>query len=426
MKPPESGADPGEAAVEAARQARRWPKGLYVHLPYCPYRCPYCDFNAYVLRSRAQADEVVDAILREAEGWARLGGAREGGFRTLYLGGGTPTLLTPAQIRRLLAGLRHLLPLDALEEVTVEANPGTLTPARLEALVEGGVGRVSLGAQSMDPLELRRLGRWQSPAQVERGVRLCRAHGIANVNLDVMFAIPGQSLASLMHTLDALLALEPQHVSAYCLTLEPGTPFFEQWSQGRLRVAGERQQATMYSRVVERLQQGGWRRYEVSNFARPGYESAHNLIYWRHEEYLGLGPGAHSFWQGVRFATIRDPGAYASAAEAWARRPGATVAFAERLTVRQRMEERLMLALRLEEGLDRRRFAADFGLWPEEAFGGAAWDELEAAGLLVREADRIRLTDRGMMVADAIVATITATLPRARPATADATPTPGR
>ncbi|WP_324667791.1 radical SAM family heme chaperone HemW [Geochorda subterranea] len=424
MKPPQSGADPVEAAVEAARQARRWPKGLYVHLPYCPYRCPYCDFNAYVLRSREQAGGVVDAILREAEGWARLSGAREGGFRTLYLGGGTPTLLTPAQIRRLLGGLRRLLPLDALDEVTVEANPGTLTPARLEALVEGGVRRVSLGAQSMDPLELRRLGRWQSPAQVERSVRLCRAHGIANISVDVMFALPGQHLASLMRTLDALLALEPQHVSAYCLTLEPGTPFFEQWSEGRLRLPGERLQAAMYRRVVERLRRGGWRRYEVSNFARPGYESAHNLLYWRHEEYLGLGPGAHSFWEGVRFATVRDPGDYARAAVAWAHGPGATVAFAERLTVRQRMEERLMLALRLEEGLDRRRFAADFGLSPEQAFGGAVWDELEAAGLLERKGDRIRLTDRGMMVADAIVATITATVPR--PTTAAAIPAPAR
>lgn len=399
---------PGARAVQAALRAGRWPEGLYVHLPYCPYRCPYCDFNAYVLASRAEADVVVEAVLQEARGWARLAGGHGGGFRTLYLGGGTPTLLTPAQIRRLLAGLREALPLQGVVEATVEANPGTLTPARLEALREGGVGRVSLGAQSMDREELRRLGRWQSPEQVRRSVRLVRACGFDNLNLDVMWAIPGQGPDSLARTLDAVAELEPEHVSAYCLTLEPGTPMYRLHARGRLRLPDEEQQAEMYAMVVQRLRRGGWRRYEVSNFARPGRESLHNLLYWRHREYLGLGPGAHSFWGGVRFATLRRPDAYAEAAALWTARPGATVAFAERLTLRQQMEERLMLGLRLEEGVDRRRFREDFGCWPEEAFPGPLWEELEGAGLLRRDGARVRLTERGVMVADAIVATITA------------------
>lgn len=394
--------------VDAVRAAGTWPSGLYVHIPYCPYKCPYCDFNAYTLRGRSQADAMVEAILQEARSWALLARSASGGFRTVYFGGGTPTVLSARQLRRLLSGLRAALPLDSAVEVTVEANPGTLTPARLEALVDGGVNRVSLGVQSMDPDELRRLGRWQSPEQVQRGVRLVREFGIFNLNVDVMFGIPGQTLSDVRRTLDAVAAFEPEHVSTYCLTIEEGTDFFRLYAEGRLSTLDEELQARMYEAVVERLREGGWRRYEVSNFARPGFESEHNLNYWRHGSYLGLGPGAHSFWQGVRFATVTDPDAYTEAADRCARTPGATVAFAERLCGRQSMDERLMLGLRLEEGVDRGRFLADFGLWPEQAYTGPAWEELQQAGLLVRDTERIRLTDRGMMVADAVVATITA------------------
>ena len=400
--------DARRLAVEAAEAAETWPSGLYVHVPYCPYRCPYCDFNAYLLRAREQADRVVEAILQEAQSWAHLARTARGSFRTVYLGGGTPTILNADQFRRLLGGLRAILPLQDSVEVTVEANPGTLTPAKLEALVEGGVNRVSLGVQSMNPDELRRLGRRQSPEQVRRSVRLLRESGIFNLNVDVIFAIPGQNLSDLGRTLDAVAELGPEHVSAYCLTIEEGTEFFRLHTEGRLEVLDEEMQARMYETVVERLEEGGWRRYEVSNFARPGWESEHNLNYWRHGSYLGLGPGAHSFWQGVRFATVSDPGAYAEAAERSVRMPGATVAFAERPSAFQLMDERLMLGLRLAEGVDRVRFAADFGVWPEEAYPGPVWEELERAGLLVRDAERIRLTGRGMMVADAVVATITA------------------
>lgn len=394
--------------VQAVEAAEAWPSGLYVHIPYCPYRCPYCDFNAYLLPGRGQADAMVEAILQEAEGWARLARAARTGFRTVYLGGGTPTVLSAGQLRRLMAGLRALLPLEGSVEVTVEANPGTLTPAKMEALVEGGVTRVSLGVQSMDPSELRRLGRWQSPEQVLRSVRLVREAGLFNLNVDVMFAIPGQTLADLRRTLDAIAALEPEHVSAYCLTLEEGTEFFRLYAEGRLAAPDEELQARMYEAVVERLREGGWRRYEVSNFARPGRESEHNLNYWRHGDYLGLGPGAHSFWQGVRFAAVAHPETYAEAARRSLRSPGATVALAEQLSAAQLMDERIMLGLRLEEGVDRGRFVADFGVWPEQAYPGPVWEELEQAGLVVRDAERIRLTERGMMVADAVVATITA------------------
>lgn len=412
--------------VQAVQVAETWPSGLYVHIPYCPYRCPYCDFNAYSLPGRARADAMVEAILQEAEGWARLCRAARGGVRTVYFGGGTPTVLTAPQLRKLMTGLRALLPLEGSVEVTVEANPGTLTSAKVEALLEGGVNRVSLGVQSMDPGELRRLGRWQSPEQVLRSVRLVREAGLFNLNVDVMFAIPGQSLADLRRTLDAIAALEPEHVSAYCLTLEEGTEFHRLHAEGRLTVPGEELQARMYEAVVERLREGGWRRYEVSNFARPGRESEHNLNYWRHGDYLGLGPGAHSFWQGVRFATLAHPEAYAEAARRCLRSPGATVAFAERLSAAQLMDERVMLGLRLEEGLDRERFVADFGVWPEQAYPGPLWEELEQAGLVARDARRIRLTDRGMMVADAVVATIIAASPGSRLSAAASSPATGR
>lgn len=397
------------ALVEAIREAPAWPFGLYVHIPYCPYRCPYCDFNAYRLSSRADSDAVVEAILREAEAWAALASRARGRFRTLFLGGGTPTVLTAEQIGRLLPGLRQRLPCEGAVEVTVEANPGTLTPAKVEVLLAEGVNRVSLGVQSLDAGELQRLGRLQTPDQVRRSVRLLRQAGVANLNVDLIFAIPGQTPESLRRTLEcALDEFDPEHVSAYCLTVEEGTPFHELHEQGRLVLPDVDAQAEMYRTVVDHLARAGLMRYEVSNFARKGCESEHNLNYWRHGNYLGLGPGAHSFWEKFRFATVASPPAYAGAAERFSAGAGASFAFVERLTARQLMDERIMLGLRLAEGVDRLRFYEDFGCWPEEAYPAPLWDRLEQTGLILREAGRIRLTDEGFLVADAIIREIAA------------------
>lgn len=436
----------------AVRAEGRWPRGLYVHIPYCAAVCPYCDFNVYAIRSAEQLEAMVQAVLDEAEGWARLAADAAGGFETVFIGGGTPSLLSARQLRRLVEGLRARLPLSRATEWSLEANPGTLTPARVEALRELGIGRISLGVQSFDPDELRRLGRTHTPRQVQRSLRLLFEAGLDNVNIDLMFALPGQSLKSWQHSLQMAVAAGVPHVSAYCLTLEEGTPFHRLWRQGRLKVAAEGLQARMYRLAVEVLQAAGLRRYEVSNFSRPGWECRHNLNYWRAGTYLGLGPGAHSHWAGFRFANCRKLQAYVEAAAAFrsqarqaaARRarpeqavsgwggtsnvadqaaghreraatvPGRvgrggvgevpTVAFVERLTVGQQMDEFLLLHLRLREGVSREAFRARFGCWPEEVYPAEVWQALEELGLLRRARGRWRLTDRGFLVADAVTA----------------------
>lgn len=401
--------------LEAVGRARRWPQGLYVHVPYCPSKCPYCDFNSYALPNGGAGREMVEALLAEARGWARLAREARGGFRTVFVGGGTPTVLAASELGRLLEGLRALLPLDGVEEWTVEANPGTLTPGRIAAMRACGVNRVSLGAQSFEPRELKRLGRAHTVADIHRSLDALREAGFSNINLDLMFALPGQSLRDWERTLEQAIDAGAPHLSTYCLTLADKTPFYRLWRRGLLQMAPEELQARMYRRAVRRLAQAGLRRYEVSNFARPGAECRHNLNYWEAGEYLGIGPGAHSHWAGFRFSTLRSPARYVQAARSFAEaakgaRPSAapTVAFVERPDREQQMDEHLMLALRLARGLHRVRFRERFGCWPEQAYDLRKWQELQELGLLCRRGSYWRLTARGFLVADAVVAALAA------------------
>lgn len=402
--------------MEAIARATEWPRGLYVHVPYCASKCPYCDFNSYALRAQGHLRSVVDAILREASHWADVGRAARGGFHTVFIGGGTPSILPPRQMDRLLRGLRERLPLSEVGEWTVEANPGTLTPEKAEVLVRCGVNRVSLGVQSMVDAELVALGRIHDSRAVVRSVRVLAEAGVSRLSVDLMFGVPGQTPGTLSESLErAVHELGAGHVSAYCLTLEDGTPFFARWREGSLSLPGEDVQEGMYRTVVEQLEGWGVARYEISNFARPGQQCAHNLNYWRQGSYLGLGPGAHSHWEGFRFSTVTDPARYAAAA---ARGVGATVDSVERPAARQRMDERVMLELRLAEGLDGQRFCEDFGLAPEEAFGRGVWEHLEEGGFIVRRGMRLALTGRGFLVADAVIRAITASATRVVPSRA--------
>ena len=395
--------------AEAVRAAGRWPSGLYVHIPYCSSLCPYCDFNVHQVRSSHELAAMVEAILDEAACWASLVGPAAGGFRTVFVGGGTPGLLGPAHLRRLVEGLRARMPLDGVAEWSLEANPGNLNAARAQTLRQVGIHRVSLGVQSFDAGELRRLGRTHTPRQVYRSLRWLRAVGIDNVNLDLMFALPGQQPATWARTLREAVATGVPHISAYALTLEPGTPFYRRWRRGELVQPPEAAQARMYRMAVRVLEEAGLERYEVSNFSRPGRECLHHLNYWLGGEYLGLGPGAHSHWAGYRFANRRWPDAYRRAVGAG--RQGATlpfVAWAEGLTVEQQMDEFVWLRLRLREGIDGEAFRTRFGLWPEEAYAPAVWELLERHGWLERAGRRWRLTPRGFLVADAVAARLLA------------------
>lgn len=280
-------------------------RGLYVHIPFCIRKCYYCDFNSFRLRG-PERDHFLDLLEQEADRWAaRLEAA--GGvpvLDTLYVGGGTPTTLEAGQLARLFGALRQRFPLAPQAEITVEANPGTLTLEKLAALREAGVNRLSLGAQVFDDGLLRRLGREHDAAAIETSVALAREAGIPSLNLDLIFALPGQDLRGWRATLQRALALEPDHLSCYSLIIEEGTPFYRWHQMGRLPRPDEEEELAMYQAAIEAAEGVVLAQYEISNFARPGHQSRHNLIYWRNQPYLGLGPGAHSWWEGVRRANL--------------------------------------------------------------------------------------------------------------------------
>ncbi len=351
---------------------------LYVHLPFCAHRCGYCDFVTVVGRRRGHA-AYVDAVLGELELERPLLVPR---LDTVYLGGGTPTFTDPAALRRLLASLPRA------EEVTVEANPETVTPELAYLLGEGGVTRVSVGAQTFQPRLLAVLERRAGPAQIGRAVEALRAAGMDNLSLDLLYGIPGQRPADLDADLAAALALGPEHLSCYELEAKPGTRFAHAWGE---ELARQREAMEGYmERVVDTLVAAGYRWYETANFCRPGRECRHNLAYWLGRDYLGLGVGAVST-VGVRRWRNRPGLAAYVRALAQRRRPPRE---AETLPAPVRRRERLMLGLRLDRPLPLAEV--------EEALDRDALRRLEGLRLAERVEDGLRLTARGRLLGDAV------------------------
>jgi putative oxygen-independent coproporphyrinogen III oxidase len=351
---------------------------LYVHVPFCAHRCGYCDFVTVTGHEDLRA-RYVDALAAE------LAGA-DVAPDTVFVGGGTPSILADRDLARLLAAL------PAASEVTVECNPETVTAQKAQVLVEGGVTRVSLGAQSFRPHLLDVLERRARPDQIAEGVRVLRAAGIESLNLDLIFGVPGQREGDLRADLDELLALEPDHVSAYELEAKPGTRFTH-----RHGLELERQAEAMevyYEQVVAAVRAAGYRWYETANFCRPGHECRHNLGYWLGHDYLGIGVGAVSTVGLERRRNRPGLRGYLEAVEA-GRRPPADV---EHLTPAERGMERLMLGLRLDTPLRLNGLAA--------LVDDAACARLAAAGMLVREHGSLALTERGRFLANDVVASV--------------------
>jgi oxygen-independent coproporphyrinogen III oxidase len=366
---------------------------LYVHVPFCARKCPYCDFNSHAGRD-GEIDAYVDALLSEAR--ARAKGLRP---KTIFVGGGTPTHPNAEAIDRYLSGLVSLIDTSALEEFTVEANPGTLTPDKVAALVKNGVDRVSLGVQSFDDRRLKILGRIHDAADAERGVAAVRAGGVRRVSIDLILATPGQSIDEQRRDLDRAVALAPDHVSTYVLTFEEGTAYTKALREGRLPAPVDERDLAHLSLACDVLSGAGYRRYEVSNHAKPGEESLHNLGYWRDAEWLGIGAGAHSHVAGRRWKNVDDPAEYAARAKT----TGSAEAWSERPTPRQRVLEGLMMGLRLvEEGVDLAALARRHGIDPRVE-NAEALERHERAGFLMRRGDRLVCTPRGLEVLNSIL-----------------------
>ena len=362
------------------------PHGVYVHVPWCRVHCPYCAFVVVVERDPDWTG-FVDGVLRDH---AAVAPAFPGLPDSLYLGGGTPSLLPEAHLARLLAGL----PLAPGAEITMEVNPGTTDRARLQAACALGVNRLSLGVQSFTTHHARRLARGHDLRQAEGLLEDVAALPLATWSLDLMFALPGQTLEELDADLDRVLALRPPHVSLYGLTYEPGTPFHDRRAQGRLVEADEETWRAMYLHIGQRLQGAGWERYEVSNFARPGHRSRHNEACWRGAFYAGLGPGAHGYLPATPLAPWGTRTVNRADVAQWRVDPVQEV---EHLDARTAAADLVLSTLRHRDGLPLSRLAG-LGLTPGEAVVSA----LVEAGLITADPAHIRLTAAGVPLADGI------------------------
>jgi oxygen-independent coproporphyrinogen III oxidase len=372
---------------------------LYLHIPFCHTRCHYCDFNTYagILPLR---EPYVRALITEIALAGQLAQLTDGAprrSRSIFFGGGTPSLLTVEQITRLLAECRKAFAVDEQAEITLEANPGTLSFEQLKGLRAAGINRLSLGSQSFDAELLHTLGRIHTPGEIVQALSNARAAGFTSINLDFMFGLPGQTMQHWKTTLDQALALHPEHFSLYSLIIEEGTLFSSWTNEGRIIPGDEDLCADMYEYADELLQAEGYENYEISNWALPGHQSRHNLTYWQNLPYLGMGAGAHSFFGSRRFSNILDPQAYIDLLQKQ-QRPEAE---SERIDRVQEMSETAFLALRTAQGLHLPTFEERF-TEPFAQFVGMRLRTVEEAGLLEQEHEWIRLSKRGRLLGNEV------------------------
>jgi oxygen-independent coproporphyrinogen-3 oxidase len=366
-----------------------------VHVPFCRRLCGYCDFYSVKLDAAA-AGPLVDILQREL---ATHADRHALAFETIFVGGGTPTVLPPELLRALLSHLaQHAAPAREIE-FTVEANPATVTSEVARILSAAGVNRVSIGAQSFHATELAVLDRQHHPPQVAETVTACRQSGMKQISLDLIFAIPGQTLDSWRASLDAALSLAPDHLSCYSLTFEPGTRLREQPLAGAVVEVDPDLDADMYELAIDTLTSAGYEHYEVSNFARPSCRCRHNLACWHNEPYLGIGPAAAGLVDGVRYRNVADVEAYVAAIRE-SRSPWEAQ---ERLTPAERARETAMLELRLTEGIDRTHFAQRYGSDPVSFFREPV-QRHATRGLLEVTETHLRLTRPGLLLADVVIA----------------------
>lgn len=372
------------------------PISLYIHIPLCVKKCAYCDFTSFSGRL-AQREDYVEAVCREMRAQAAFFGPRR--VQTVFLGGGTPTLLSGGQVQRIMREVRACFDLDPDAEVTMEGNPGTLTAQNLAAYREAGVNRLSLGVQSLDDGLLAAVGRIHTAAQAREAVRMVRKAGFENLNIDLMSGLPGQSAAQWAQTLTQAIALEPEHLSCYSLILEDGTPLSLSVQAGTCAPLPDEDALYAMDEATDTLTRAaGYARYEVSNYAKPGRACRHNLVYWECLPYLGLGCAAHSDVDGRRFYNPDDWETYLC----MTRRAGEMRPREGDGTRGERMFERMMMGLRMVRGVDAARFARDFGAAPEAVWPRAV-ERMVSGGLMERQGERLRLTPRGMQVMNGVL-----------------------
>ena len=375
------------------------PLGVYVHWPFCKSKCPYCDFNSHV-RDGVDQSRWRDALLKELDHAARE--APDLRVETMFFGGGTPSLMDPATVGAVIERVKVLWDTAADIEITLEANPTSVEASRFAALAQAGVNRVSLGVQALDAASLRFLGREHSADEAVEAIATARRH-FARYSFDLIYARPGQTEETWSAELERALALAGEHLSLYQLTIERGTRFFTDHARGAFTLPAEDRAAAMFELTQTRLAEAGLPAYEISNHARPGAACRHNLIYWRYQDYVGVGPGAHGrFAEGVGKRATRR----ASGPEAWleaVERDGHGTAETTLVTGQDLVEEALMMGLRLAEGIDRAMFASVTGADPVIALGERRLAPLVKAGYLEVDTTHLRATSAGRQRLNAVL-----------------------
>jgi len=372
------------------------PLGLYIHIPYCIHKCGYCDFNSHPIK-QDEMNHYIDALVAEMKHYAKTY-SNTNIIRTIFLGGGTPTTLTVYQLERILKECVSEFTVASDAEITIEANPATIDIEQLKSIRQTGYNRISIGVQSFDKAELKLLDRAHGPEEIHSTVDRARKAGFDNLSLDLMFAVPNQSLSSWESNLNKALEKNPEHLSTYNLTIEQGTAFSKLQSNGKLIMPDDDHQLELYKRTIERLTKKGFHHYEISNFARRGKECKHNITYWENKNTLGLGAGASSYMNGTRFKNINLPAHYIRQVK----EKKIAVEHSETLEPRQAMGETIMLGLRLLQGISIHQFEKRFQISFINLFRNII-SALKEKELVIIEKDYLRLSQKGLFWADSVI-----------------------
>ena len=365
---------------------------IYIHIPFCATKCYYCAFNTYTFH-KEQAKAYLQALRTEMKLYA----SETDPLQTIFIGGGTPSILSVAALTQLFTDIHQHFQITPDAEITVECNPGTVDNEKLSVMKDNGVNRLSFGLQAMQDETLKQLGRIHTVVEFLESYHLARENGFENINIDLIFALPDQTMEAWQHTLNEVISLDPDHISAYNLVMEETTPFYEWWQAGELHLPTEDTEADMFQYTIETLTARGYTHYEICNFARPDHYAKHNLVYWNNQPCIGLGAGASGYVNGIRYTNIRGIAPYINKLS----KRNKPIADTECLTGNAEKAETLMLALRKREGISLEDYQNRFGEDIEVAFGNILkkWIDLQ---LLERTATHLKLTCRGLFLANEV------------------------
>lgn len=365
------------------------PTSAYVHIPFCTQICYYCDFSKVFIKNQP-VDSYLEHLLQEFHSYDIQK------LRTLYIGGGTPTALSASQLKVLLDGLTKNLDLSMLEELTIEANPGDLDADKIAVLQNSAVNRVSLGVQTFDDKMLKKIGRSHTEKDIYENIDRLKLAGFDNVSIDLIYALPGQTMDQVKDNVAKAIALDIPHMSLYSLILENHTVFMNRMRRGKLPLPKEELEAEMFDYIIAELERAGFEHYEISNFSKQGFESRHNLMYWDNAEYYGIGAGASGYVNGVRYKNHGPIRHYLKAVE-----EGSARINEEHLSQREQMEEEMFLGLRKKSGVSMARFEEKFERSFQELYGDIVKDLIQQ-GLMQLDGDHVRMTKRGLFLGDTV------------------------